>query len=98
MAEREEESQKKHGDEMQRAMEDTDRHADAGAGSLPGSQPDPIPMPEHGGHEKSHAAHLGHTHEHTKPAGDLRKNSPAPGELREPPMVVQRVGKEHRKQ
>ena len=57
---------------------------------------DAVPMPEDGGHEKSHAAHLGGTvHDHTKPEGNLRHGA-APGALREPPMVVQRVGKQHR--
>lgn len=98
MAEREQESLKKHGDVMERAIEDVDRHAAAEAGSREGKGADPIPMPENGGHEKSHAAHLGgHVHPDTKPEGDLR-NPRSPGELREPPMVVQRVGKEHRKQ
>ncbi|MDP9038209.1 MAG: hypothetical protein M3O02_02910 [Acidobacteriota bacterium] len=72
-------------------MKDADRHTVAQASA------DPIPMPDQGSHEKSHAAHLGEAHESTKPAGNLRQGS-HPGALREPPMVVQRVGKEHRKQ
>jgi hypothetical protein len=58
-------------------------------------QRDPIPMPENGSHEKSHAAHLGHAHEQTKPADKIRQGA-ASNDLREPPMVVQRVGKQHR--
>lgn len=55
-----------------------------------------IPEPDNGGHSRSAAAHLGGTvHDHTKPAGNLRHGA-APGELREPPMVVERVGKQHR--
>lgn len=89
-AQREEESLKKHGDALESAMEDVDRHTKG--------DKDPVPMPENGSHEKSHAAHLGGTvHDHTKKAGDLRK-SVDPGERREPPMVQQRIGKEHRKQ
>lgn len=96
MAQPENESLKKHGDELERAVEDADRHV-AGASGAPNAKPvDPIPMPENGGHEKSHAAHLGGTvHDRTKPMGNLRQGA-APGELREPPMVVQRVGKQHR--
>ncbi len=59
---------------------------------------DPVPVPDDGAHAHSHAAHLGgHVEEHTKPAGNLRQGA-APGERREPPMVVQRIGKQHRKQ
>jgi hypothetical protein len=83
------ESPKKHGDAMEKAMEDADRHA------AQGKNADLLPMPESGGHERSHAAHLGHAHEHTKPEGNLR-HGVAPGELREPPMVQQRIGKQHR--
>jgi hypothetical protein len=89
-AQRENESLKKHGDVLERAMEDADRHAQ-------GSK-DPIPMPESGGHEKSHAAHPGgNVHDRTKPEGNLRQGA-APGALREPPQEISRVGKEHRKQ
>ena len=87
-AHKEEESLKRHGDVLETARTETNANA----------KRDPVPMPENGSHEKSHAAHLGGTvHDHTKRAGDLRK-SVDQGELREPPMVVQRVGKEHRKQ
>ena len=90
-AQREDESLKKHGDVLESAIEDVDRHANG--------KNDPVPMPENGSHEKSHAAHLGGTvHDRTKPAGDLRQRSTASTDLREPPMVVQRVGKDHRKQ
>ena len=86
---KEAESLKKHGDAMESAMEDMDRHANG--------RVDPIPMPDRGGHEKSHAAHLGESmHGHTKAEGNLRHG--AAGELREPPQEVSRVGKEHRKQ
>jgi hypothetical protein len=84
----EKESLKKHGDVMENAIKDADRHT-------AGSQPDPVPMPDNGSHEKSHAAHLGDAHEHTKPEGNLRHGA-APGELREPPMVQQRIGKQHK--
>jgi hypothetical protein len=89
-AHKETESMKKHGDVMESALEDTDRHAKGNV--------NPIPMPDKGAHEKSHAAHLGETvHDHTKRAGDLRK-SVDPGERREPPQEISRVGKQHRKQ
>jgi len=95
-AQREEESLKKHGDVMEKAIEDSDRHAMDGNGT--GKNVDPIPMPDNGAHEKSHAAHLGGTvHDRTKPQGNLRQGA-APGELREPPQEISRVGKEHRKQ
>jgi hypothetical protein len=91
----ENESLKKHGEALESALKDYDRRADGGGR---GANVDPIPMPESGGHEKSHAAHLGGpVHDHTKRAGDLRK-SVDPGERREPPQVVGRIGKEHRKQ
>lgn len=98
MAEREKESLKKHGDELEAAMKDADRHAaEAGLKGAGGKQVDPIPMPDNGGHEKSHAAHLGGTvHDRTKPVGDIRQRFSASTDLREPPMVVERVGKQHR--
>jgi hypothetical protein len=59
---------------------------------------DAVPMPEDGGHARSHAAHLGDAaRENTKPVGGL-KHGVTLGELREPPQVTGRVGKEHRKQ
>jgi len=95
-AQQEKESLKKHGDALEHAMEDQDRHASDGDGR--GANIDPIPMPQNGSHEKSHAAHLGAAvHEHTKRAGDLRR-SVDPGERREPPQEVGRIGKAHRKQ
>lgn len=95
MAEREDESLKKHGDVMERAIEDADRHAQAPADVLNNKPADPIPMPENGGHERSHAAHLGKVHEQTKAADKLKEGMSA-NTLREPPTVVQRVGKQHR--
>lgn len=81
---------KKHGDALESAMADTDRH--------PKSRVDPIPIPDRGGHEKSHAAHLGgNRHDHTKPEGNVRQGV-ASGELREPPQEISRIGKQHRKQ
>jgi hypothetical protein len=89
-AQRENESLKKHGDVLERAIEDADRHAQ-------GSK-DPIPMPESGGHEKSHAAHLGgNAHDRTKPQIEPGQRA-AQAPLREPPQEISRVGKEHRKQ
>lgn len=65
-AQQEMESEKKHGDKLEGALKKMDGH---GAGAAE----DPVPLPESGGHERSHAAHLGeHVHEHTKPAGDQR--------------------------
>lgn len=84
-------SLKKHGDVLESAIQDADRHANGNN--------DPVPMPDNGSHEKSHAAHLGGTvHDRTKPVGDIRQRFSASTDLREPPMVVQRVGKDHRKQ
>jgi hypothetical protein len=90
MAHAEKESLKKHGDELE--MKDADRHAAAPPND---KAPDPIPMPENGGHEKSHAAHLGHAHGETKPADKLKQGMGS-NTLREPPMVVSRVGKQNR--
>ena len=65
-AQQETESAKKHGDKLERALEKMD-------GNGAGTGEDAVPMPENGGHEKSHAAHLGgHVQEHTKPTGDQR--------------------------
>jgi hypothetical protein len=91
MAELEKESLKKHGDELEKAVESREQ----GSTETAGKDRDPIPMPENGGHEKSHAAHLGHVHEQTKPADKL-KQGVGSNTLREPPMVVSRVGKQHR--
>jgi hypothetical protein len=79
----EKESAKKHGDKLDGLLKQMDGH---GAGAAT----DPVPLPESGSHEKSHAAHLGggagtKGHEHTKPAGNLRQGA-GPGELKEPPV------------
>jgi hypothetical protein len=61
-----------------------------------GLDTDAVPPAENGSHAHSSAAHLKLDHdEHTKPEGNLRHGS-HPGALREPPMVTQRVGKEHK--
>lgn len=87
-AQREKESLKKHGDAMEQAKPD---------GNGRGANLDPIPSPERGGHEKSHAAHPGGAvHDNTHRQGSNAGASP--GELRQPPQEVGRVGKEHRKQ
>jgi hypothetical protein len=88
----ERESGKKHGGNLDELLKQVDEHR-TGAGS------DPVPMPESGGHEKSHAAHLGGGagttgHEHTKPAGTLLRGA-GPGELKEPPVVSRGRG-QHR--
>lgn len=88
-AQKKSEPLKKHGDVMESAIADVHRHTRG--------RVDPIPMPDRGGHQKSHAAHLGGDHhDRTKPEGNLRHG--AAGELREPPQEVSRVGKKHRKQ
>ena len=91
MAELEKESLKKHGDELEHAADGTGN----GANEAAPKRKDPIPMPENGAHEKSHAAHLGHVHEQTKPADKLKQGMGS-NTLREPPMVVSRVGKQNR--
>ncbi|HEV2645154.1 MAG TPA: hypothetical protein VGU46_02190 [Acidobacteriaceae bacterium] len=78
---------KKHGDPLEAAHEQ-DRNT---AGELR----DAVPPADDGGHSHSAAAHLGTAKESTKPAGNLRQGS-NPGALREPPQVVNRVGKQHR--
>jgi len=53
---------------------------------------DPVPLPEHGGHSHSYAAHLGGPMPaHTAPAFTFRQVP-----LREPPQQVSRIGKQHR--
>ena len=79
-AEHGKDSLKKQGDTMEAAI----------------AKKDAVPMPEDGGHEKSHAAHLGgKVHEETTPADKLQQGAKS-STLREPPTVVQRVGKQHR--
>ena len=93
-AQKEKESLKKHGDAVESGIKGRDRHSD---GDGRGSNVDPIPMPESGGHEKSHAAHPGTAvHEHTQRQG--AHPGASPGELRQPPQEIGRTGKEHRKQ
>ena len=82
---------KKHGDVLEEAMHDADRH------NVEGQKADPVPMPDNGSHSHSQAAHLGSAHGSTKPAGNLRQGA-SPGQLREPPQDISRVGKQHRGQ
>lgn len=89
-AEIEKESLKKHGD----ALEGAAPGASAKGGAT-APKKDAVPMPENGGHERSHAAHLGQVHESTKPADKLKQGMGS-NTLREPPMVVNRVGKQNR--
>ena len=78
----EQESVKKHGDPLEQV--NTVDHAA------------PVPPGENGGHDHSPAAHLeSQGKPNTKPAGNLRQGS-HPEALREPPTVVQRVGKQHK--
>jgi len=85
---------KKHSDAIEVAMHENDFHT-METQHLEQSI-DAIPPAENGVHRHSAAAHLelGGA-EHTKPEGNLRQGSHL-GALREPPMVVQRVGKQHR--
>jgi hypothetical protein len=90
----EREPAKKHGDTLDAAMHEEDAHALQK--QHPESHADAVPPAEHGAHAHSAAAHLEVSgSEHTKPEGNLRHGS-QPGALRQPPMVVQRVGKQHR--
>ena len=90
-AQKEKESLKKHGD----AVNATERAARDGDGRS--ANVDPIPAPERGGHERSHAAHPGAAvHEHTHRAGPHPGASP--GEMHPPPQLIGRTGKAQRKQ
>jgi hypothetical protein len=90
----EQESAKKHGDMLEAAMHEVDTHTLEK--QHPEQHADAVPPPDNGGHAHSAAAHLKvGSAEHTKPEGNLRQGS-HPNALREPPMVVQRVGKQHR--
>jgi hypothetical protein len=87
-------SAKKHGDTVEAAMHKQDAHNVQK--QHPEGRANATPPAEKGGHPHSAAAHLeADGAEHTKPEGNLRQGS-HPGALREPPMVVQRVGKQHR--
>ncbi len=75
---------KKHGDPLEHTEKAAEPH-------------DPVPMPDNGGHSKSHAAHLGgHVDAHTRPAAEDLRHGMTPGERREPPMVQSRIGKQHK--
>lgn len=81
-----------------KSKQEIKKHGDTQASALKRSVPpktDPVPMPEHGSHAHSHAAHLGgaplgrtSTAANTNP-----RNS---GQLREPPQQLSRIGKQHR--
>lgn len=86
------EEQKKHGDALNQAMDDFDRH-----GTEDGKA-DPVPPADQSQHAHSHAAHLGEVDEDTKRRFPDLRTSPAPGALRQPPMEPQRIGKDHRGQ
>ena len=94
MSQPHETSAKKKGNAVEVAMQEMDSHTVEKQHQE--QLADAIPPADHGGHRHSAAAHLevGGA-EHTKPEGNLRQGS-HPGALREPPMVVQRVGKQHR--
>lgn len=83
-----------HGDDLGSVLQEQDAHTTRD--QQPELHTDAVPPADNGGHAHSAAAHLeiGGS-EHTKPAGNLRQGS-HPGARREPPMVVQRVGKQHR--
>ena len=87
------ESGRKHSDALEAAMHEADAHT---IGEDLNETVDPVPPAEDGGHSHSAAAHLETPGSpHTKPEGTHRKG-PNPAALREPPMVIQRVGKQHR--
>jgi hypothetical protein len=70
------------------------KHAQAPAPTSP-KRIDPIPLPEHGGHAHSYAAHLGGAiHGRTAPAANFSQR--VSGQLREPPQQISRIGKQHR--
>ena len=75
---------KKLGEATERAMEDADRHAQAG------KRADAVPAAEEGGHQRSHAAHLDDTHAHTKSQGNL-EHGKEQGELRQPLPIEQHL-------
>jgi hypothetical protein len=90
----ERESAKKHRDALEASMHEVDKHSPET--QRPEQRRDAVPPAENGGHAHSAAAHLkSDAAEHIKPEGNFRQGS-HPGTLREPPMVVQRVGKQHR--
>lgn len=86
---------KKHGNDVEQAMESADAH------TIEGAAVDSVPAPDSGAHAHSHAAHLGDdAHGSTLPAGNLRQGydpTSRAGELRQPSQEVDRLGKQHRK-
>lgn len=84
---------RKQSDAIETAMRESDAHT---ISEDQNKTLDPVPPAEDGGHSHSAAAHLEKPGSpHTKPEGTHRKG-PNPAALREPPMVIQRVGKQHR--
>jgi hypothetical protein len=75
----------------------TPKQAQSATPKAPAALPqklDAVPMPEHGAHSHSYAAHLGGpARAYTVPA-NIRQSSF--NQLREPPQQMGRIGKQHR--
>lgn len=84
--------EKKHGDAMERALGDAERHNDA-----KGAEVDPVPPAENGGHAHSVAAHL-HETSHLHDNRNAVQHHVPSNQLRQPPQEVSRAGKGHRGQ
>lgn len=83
---------KKHSDKQTSAS----THGQSAAPKAPAvvKKTDPIPLPEHGAHSHSYAAHLGSpTRAYSAPL-NFRQSSL--NQLREPPQQMGRIGKQHR--
>jgi len=92
----------KHGDRMSAVSSSSTNssysaHGSSGSESaraFVGLYPASIPPAENGSHSLSAAAHLGSSAQpHTKPSRTQAYNASA---LREPPSMIERVGKQHR--
>jgi len=90
------EEEKKHGDMLERALKDADRHNLAEDGNV-----DPVPAPDNGGHSHSMAAHLRqeeHLHNNALKGGHFFEPMTQVNAQKQPPQEISRVGKEHRGQ
>jgi hypothetical protein len=90
------EEQKKHGDVLEQALKEADRHNLAEGGPV-----DAVPAPDNGGHAHSQAAHLTqneHLHNNALKGGHFYEPMTQVNAQKQPPQEISRVGKQHRGQ
>lgn len=85
--------EKKHGDIMESALKDAERHQQGGA------DVDPVPPADKGGHSHSAAAHLksnDHLHNNALQGGHSHVPMTQVNAQKQPPQEQSRSGKQHR--